>query len=209
MGICRRRHSRRSAETIESLDDVVLLEGGDDAGDEAVDGEDEDDGADDAVDEPHRADVEVGAHLVDKEGDDGPPDEGTQDNRGIAEDDVIPLVLGQREVESREQGDDQEHDERIAQGEQESRDHVPPLVVTRVDALLNLADRVVDYHVNGIDNQDDAADNLQHIDVVSNEIGHQRDTQAHEQTIEQIASRSPHSGEKSRAAAVVQGALDT
>ena len=52
---------------------MVLLEGGDDAGDEAVDGEDEDDGADDAVNEPHRADVEVGAHLVDKEGDDGPP----------------------------------------------------------------------------------------------------------------------------------------
>ena len=201
-------HSRRSAETIEWLDDVVLLEGGDDAGDEAVDGEDEDDGADDAVDEPHRADVEVGAHLVNKERDDGPPDKGAQHYRGITEDDVKPLVLGQREVESGEQGDNQEHDERVTQGEQETCYHVTPLVVTRVDALLDLADGVVDNHVDGIDNQDDAAHNLQDVDVVGNEIGHQRDTQAHEQTIEQIACRSPHSGEKSRAATIVQGALD-
>ena len=93
---------------------MVLLKGGDDASDKAVDGEDENDRADDAVDEPHGANVEVGTHLIDKEGDDSPPNESTQDNRGIAKDDVVELVLGQREVKSREQGDNQEHDERIA-----------------------------------------------------------------------------------------------
>ena len=187
---------------------MVLLEGGDDAGDEAVDGEDEDDGADDAVDEPHRADVEVGAHLVDKEGDDGPPQQRSQHNRGVAEDDVIPPVLGQREVESGEQGDNQEHDERVAQGEQETGDHVPPLVVTRVDALLDLADGVVDNHIDGIDNQDDAADNLQHIDVVGDKVGHERDAQSDEQTVEQIACRCPHTSEKARVTAIVKGTLD-
>lgn len=187
---------------------MVLLEGGDDAGNEAVDGEDEDDGADDAVDEPHGADVEVGAHLVNKERDDGPPDKGAQHYRGITEDDVKPLVLGQREVESGEQGDNQEHDERVTQGEQETCYHVTPLVVTRVDALLDLADGVVDNHVDGIDNQDDAADNLQHIDVVSDKVGHEGYAQPDEQAIEQIARCSPHTSEKARAAAIVQGALD-
>ena len=109
---------------------------------------------------------------------------------------MIPPVLGQWEVESREQGDNQEHDERVAQGEQESGDHVPPLVVTRVDALLDLADRVVNDHVDGIDNQDDAAHNLQDIDMIGNEIGHQRNAQPDEQTIEQIACSSPHTSEK-------------
>lgn len=121
---------------------------------------------------------------------------------------MIPPVLGQWEVESREQGDNQEHDERVAQGEQESGDHVPPLVVTRVDALLDLANRVVNNHVNGIDNQDNAADDLKHIDMIGNEIGHQRDTQPDEQAIEQIACRCPHTSEKPRVAAIVQGALD-
>ena len=187
---------------------MVLLEGGDDAGDEAVDGEDEDDGADDAVDEPHRADVEMGAHLVDKEGDDGPPQQRSQHNRGIAEDDVIPPVLGQWEVESREQGDNQEHDERVAQGEQETCDHVPPLVVTRVDALLDLADGVVNDHVDGIDNQDDAAHNLQDIDMIGDKIGHERDAQPNKQAIEQIACRSPNTCEKARVTAIVKGTLD-
>ena len=155
------------------LDDVVLLEGGDDAGDETVNGEDEDDAADDAVNEPHGADVEVGAHLVDKEGDNRPPQQCAQDNRGVTEDDVIPLVFGQRETETREQGDNQEHDERVAQGEQESRNHVPPLIVALADILLDLAYRVVDNHVDGIDNQDDATHNLQDVDVVGNKIGHQ------------------------------------
>ena len=188
---------------------MVLLEGGDDAGDEAVDGEDEDDGADDAVDEPHGADVEVGTHLIDKERDDCPPQQRSQHNRGVAEDDVVELILGQREVESGEQGDNQEHDERIAQGEQEAGDHVPPLVVTLVDALLDLADRVVYNHVDGIDDQDNAADTLQHIDMVGNEIGHQRDAQPDEQAVEQVACRCPHPGEKPRMSAIVQGALDT
>ena len=187
---------------------MVLLEGGDGAGDETVDGEDEDDGADDAVDEPHGADVKVGSHLIDKEGNDCPPQQGTHDNRGVAQDDVVELVLGQWEIKAGEQGDNQEHDERVAQGEQETRERVPQPVITLVNAFLDLADRVVDNHVDGIDNQDDAADNLQDIHMVGNEICNQRDAQPDEQAIEQIASRSPHASEKARVSAIVQGALD-
>ena len=162
---------------------MVLLEGGDDAGDETVNREDEDDRADDTVDEPHGADVEVGAHLVNEEGDDRPPQQGAQHNRGVTQDDVIPLVLGQRETETRKQRDNQEHDERVAQGEQESRDHVPPLVVALVDIFLDLAYRVVNNHVNSVNNEDDATHNLQNVDVIGNKIGHQRDAQPDEQTV--------------------------
>ena len=121
---------------------------------------------------------------------------------------MIPLVFGQRETETREQGDNQEHDERVTQGEQEARDHVPPLVVARVDALLNLAYRVVNDHINSIDNQDDAAHNLQDVDMVSDEVGNQRDAQPNKQTVEQIACCSPNTGEKARVSAIVKGTLD-
>lgn len=187
---------------------MVLLEGGNDASDEAVDGEDEDDGANDAVDEPHGADVEVGAHLIDKERDDGPPQQSAHYDEGIAHGDVIPLVFGQRETKARKQRDNQEHDKRIAQREQEACNHIPPTVIAGVNTLLDLADRIVDNHVDGIGDQDDAADNLQDVDVVGDKIGHERDAQPHEQTVEQIARRSSHSGEKSRAATIVQCALD-
>ena len=155
------------------LDQIVLLEEGNGAGAQAIEGEDEDDGADDAVNQPHRADVEVGAHLIDKEGDNRPPNESAQNNRPIAQDDVVKPVLGEREVEPCEQRDNQEHNERVAQGEQETRYHVAPAVVTRVNALLDLADRVVNDHVDSIDNKDDTAHNLQDIDMISNEIGNQ------------------------------------
>lgn len=121
---------------------------------------------------------------------------------------MIPLVLGQWEVESREQGDNQEHDERVAQGEQETGYHVTPTVISRANALLDLAYRVVNDHVNGIDNQDDTAHNLQEIDMIGNEIGHERDAQPDKQAIEQIACRSPNTCEKARVTAIVKGTLD-
>ena len=186
-----------------------MLEIGNRSGDEAVEGEYQDDAADDAVDEPHRTDVEVSAHLVHKEGDHRPPQQRAQHYRGVADDDVIELEFGQRKTESRKQRNNQEHDERIAQGEQETRGHVSPVVVALVYVLLNLADRVVEYHVHGIDNQDDTADNLQQVNMISYKIGHQRDAQPHQQAVEQIARRSPHSREKARIAALVQRALDT
>ena len=152
---------------------MELVQVGDGAGDQAVEGENQDDGADDAVDEPHRADIEVSAHLIDKEGDDAPPQQCPHDDKRIADNHVVELELRQGETETCEQWDDEEHDERVAQGEQESRDHVPPLIVALVDIFLDLAYWVVNDHVNGIDNQDNATHNLQDIDVVGNEIGHQ------------------------------------
>ena len=189
-------------------DDVELLEIGDGAGHQAIKRENEDDGTDDAVDEPHGADVEVCTHLVHKEGDNRPPHECTHNNEGIAQNNVIELVFRQGEAKSCEQRDDQEHDERIAQGEQETRHHVAPLVVALDNVFGNLADGVVDNHVQGIDDQDDTADDLQQINVVGNEVGHQRDAQTHQQAIEQIAGSSPHAREEARMTATVQRALD-
>ena len=148
------------------------MEIGDGAGDQAVERQNEDDGADDAVDEPHRADVEVSAHLIDKEGDYRPPQQCADHDKGIANNDVVEFVFRQGEAETRKQGDNKEHNERIAQGEQESRHHIPQVVITLVDILLDLAHWVVENHVNGIDNEDDATDNLQDVNVVGDEIGH-------------------------------------
>ena len=151
----------------------------------------------------------MGAHLIHKERDDGPPQQGPNDNKGIAHDNVIPLVLGQRETEAREQRDNQEHNQRIAQGEQEACGHVAPMVLTLVDVLGNLAHGIVDNHVDGIDNQNDAAHNLQDINIVGDKVGHERDTQSHEKAIEQITCRSPHASEETRVASLVQCPLDT
>ena len=184
-----------------------MLEEGDGAGDKAVEGENEDDAADDAVDEPHGANVEMGAHLVDKEGDDSPPQEGSHHYRQIAQDDMVELVFGQRETEAGEQRYDQEHDERVAQGEQEAGNHIPPLVVTLIDVLLNLAHGVVDNHVDGIHDKDDAAHYLQQVDMVGNKVGHQRDAQPDKKAVEQITCRRPYTREESRMAAIAQRAL--
>ena len=113
----------------------------------------------------------MGAHLVDKERDDSPPQQSAHYNEGIAHDDVIPLEFGQGETKARKQGDNQEHDERVAQREQETSNHIPPTVIALVYAFLDLADGVVDNHVDGIDNQDDAADNLQDVDVFGDQVG--------------------------------------
>ena len=184
------------------------MEIGDGAGDQAVERQNEDDGADDAVDEPHRADVEVSAHLIDEESNHTPPQQSTHDDEGITDNHVVELVFRQGKAETRKQWDNKEHNERIAQGEQESRHHIPQVVITLVDILLDLAHRVMENHVNGIDNEDDATDNLQDVNVVGDEIGHERNAQAHQQTIEQIAGGSPHPGEETRIASLVQGALN-
>ena len=152
---------------------MELLEVGDNAGGQAVTGEDDNDDAYDAVDEPHGADVEVGAHLVDKESDDRPPNQCSKHYGQVTEDNVVELIFRQGKAETCEQGDNQEHDERVAQGEKETRDSIAPAVVTLVQILLNLAYRVMENHVKGIDNQDDTAHNLQEIDMVSDEISDQ------------------------------------
>ena len=190
------------------LQDVELIEIGDGTSDQAVERQNEDDGADDAVDEPHRADVEVSAHLIDKESNHTPPQQSAHDDEGITDNHVVELVFRQGETETRKQGDNKEHNERIAQGEQEPRHHIPQVVITLVDILLDLAHRVMENHVNCIDNEDDTTDNLQDVDVVGDEIGHERNAQAHQQTIEQIAGGSPHPGEEPRIASLVQGALN-
>ena len=150
----------------------------------------------------------MGADLVDKERDDGPPQQGSQDDGGVAEDDMVELVFGQGETESREQGDNQEDDEGIAQGEQESRHGITPLVLALVDVLGNLAHGVVDNHVERIDNQDGTADDLQDVDMVGDEVGHQRDSQADEQAVEQVAGGGTDSGEEAGITSLVQGALN-
>lgn len=190
------------------LEDVELVKVGNDAGDQTVEREDENNAADDAIDEPHGADVKVGAHLIDKEGDNRPPYQGSKDNEGIAEDDMVELVLRQWEAETGEQWDNQEHDERITQCEKEARDHVSPVVVALFDILFDLTDGVVDDHVNGIDNQDDTANDLQHINVVGDKISHQRDTQPHQQAIKQVAGSSTNAREEARMTSIVQSALD-
>ena len=174
----------------------------------AVTGKNDDDDADDAVDEPHGSNIEVGAHLIDKESDDRPPQQCAQDNESIAQDDVIELVLGQRESKTCKQGDNQEHDERIAQCKQESRDDITQVIVALVDVLLDLADRVMENHVQRIYNQDDATHNLQYIDMVGNEVSDQRDAESHQQTVEQVTGSSSDSRKETRPAALVQGALD-
>ena len=178
------------------LDQIELLEESNGAGDQAIEGEDEDDGADDAVNQPHRADVEVGAHLIDKEGDNRPPNESAQHNRPIAQDDVVKPVLGEREVEPCEQRDDQEHNERVAQGEQETRDHVAPMVVALLDVFPDLAHGVVHNHIAGIDDKDDTANDLQHVDMIGDKVGYQGNAKTHQQTIEQIAKRGAYSSEE-------------
>ena len=186
-----------------------FLEVGVDAGRQAVERKHEDDDADDAVNEPHGADIKVGTHLIHKECDDGPPQQSTNDNEGIAHDDVIPLVLGQGEAKAREQRDNQEHDQRIAQGEQEACGHVSPVVLALVDVLGNLAHGIVDNHVDGINDQDDAAHDLQDIDIVGDKVGHKRDAQSHKQAIEQITCSCTDTSEETRVAALVQRPLDT
>ena len=186
-----------------------MLQVGDGTRYKAIEGENQDDATDDAVDEPHRADVEMGAHLVNKEGNNRPPDQRPHHNKGVAQDDVVEFVFRQGETESGKQGNDQEHDERIAQGEQETCYRITPVVLALINVLGNLADGIVDDHVNGIDDKDDTADNLQDIHMVGNEIGDQRNTQAHQQAVKQVAGSSTHTRKETGIAPLVQRALNT
>jgi len=179
-----------------SRNNVELLQIGNGASNKAVEGEDEDDGADDAVDEPHGADVEMGAHLVHKEGDDSPPCQSSGHDKEIAENDVIKLVFWQRETKSSEKRYNQEHDKRVAQGEQETRDHVAPMVVALLDVFPDLAHGVVHNHIAGIDDKDDTANDLQHVDMIGDKVGYQGNAETHQQTIEQIAKRGTYSSEE-------------
>ena len=121
---------------------------------------------------------------------------------------MVELVFGQREAETGKQRDDEEHDQRIAQREQETGYHVAQVVIALVDVLFNLADRVVEDHVNSVGNQNHAADDLKDVDVVGDEFGHERDAQTNQQAIEQVAGGSTHTGEEPRVTPLVQGTLD-
>ena len=83
------------------------------------------------------------------------------------------------------------------------------MVVALVDVLLDLADGIMENHVQGIDNQDNTAYDLQDVNMVGDEIGHQRNAQPDKQAVEQVASRSAHSRKESGMTALVQGALNT
>ncbi len=69
-------------------------------------GEDNEYRADDAVDQVERTHVEVGAHLVDQEGDEKPPAEGSGGDAEVAGNIVIVAELGEEEVETGKQADD-------------------------------------------------------------------------------------------------------
>ena len=151
----------------------------------------------------------MGSHLINKEGNNRPPEQCASNDKGVTDDNVIKLVFGQRETEAGKQRDNQEHDERIAQREQEACHHITQVIVALVEVLLDLADRVVHDHVDGVHDEDDTSYNLQHIDVVGNEIGYERDAQPDQKTVEQVACRSPNTGEKTGIAPTVKCALNT
>ncbi len=156
-------------------------------GDGADQGEDEEEGADDAVEEVEGAHVEVGTHFVDQQGYEEPPAEGADGNGEVAGKVVIVAELGQQEVEARKEADDEEENERVADGEQKAGHYVFPVGVglghVGFAELLGgvFAEKVDAENGNGY-----GAENLEQQLLRGNEVGYEGNAGAGQNAIEKV-----------------------
>lgn len=170
---------------------------------------DKDDSGKDAVEQPHRTDIEMSAHLVDKVSDAKPPRYSPEEYRNIAGYIVVGFKFGRTEIESGEKTDDEEQYQRIGEREEKPCPEILPIAVGLHRSRLEATRRIGDEEIAGIDAQNDRTYDLQRNLVSLDEIRDKRQAQPRQQTVDQVAQSRTDPGKKRRPTSAVKRPLDT
>ncbi len=154
--------------------------------------------------------VELAPDFVDEPGEPKPPQQRSEDDAQIAHAHLQRHIRND-EGKLGEGGHEEEHDERIAQRDQEGRNPVVQEGALLVARLVHVLHRIALEAVDSEHQQHQSTENLQ-VELVLriiHKIHHETHSQAREQRIHNVAARGPNARDKPVPTPLVQSALDT
>lgn len=177
---------------------------------ESDDGEDDDHAAYYLIDYDDAVGIKLVPNLVDEPGESEPPQQGSEDDAEIPYSHFYRHIRYD-ESKLREGGHEEEHDERIGEGDEKGRQAVVEQSALLVAALVHILHRVALETIHSEDKQQQAARNLK-IELVLgivDKIHHKTHTQTREHSIHDVAASSADACHKTIPAPLVQRALNT
>ena len=182
----------------------------DDSGDYAYHCEKQDYDSDDAVDKPHRAQIEMGANLVDEESDHPPPHHGSSEYESESDDIMVVTDLRHQEVEAGEKPYHQKQYQRVGECEQEAAENGLPLRFPHgLYRFLQIPRRVFLEQIDAEPYKHDTSHKLDYLLVLLQKLLDERQSEACQDAIEKVGQGRPDTGVETRAAPLVEGALYT
>lgn len=177
---------------------------------ESDDGEDDDHAAYYLIDNDDAVGIKLVPNLVDEPGESEPPQQGSEDDAEIPYSHFYRHIRYD-ESKLREGGHEEEHDERIGEGDEKGRQAVVEQCALLVAALVHILHRVAHETIHSEDKQQQTARNLK-IELVLgivDKIHHKTHTQTREHGIHDVAASSADACHKTIPAPLVQRALNT
>ena len=154
--------------------------------------------------------IKLAAYLVDEPGKTKPPQQGAKHDAEIAHA-HLDRHVGNHKGKLRICGHEEEHDERIGEGDEKGRQAVVEQCALLVAALVHILHRVALETIHSEDKQQQTARNLK-IELVLgivDKIHHKAHTQTREHGIHDVAASSADACHKTIPAPLVQRALNT
>ena len=173
-------------------------------------GEDDDHAAYYLIDNDDAVGIKLVPNLVDEPGESEPPQQGSEDDAEIPYSHFYRHIRYD-ESKLREGGHEEEHDERIGEGDEKGRQAVVEQCALLVAALVHILHRVALETIHSEDKQQQTARNLK-IELVLgivDKIHHKTHTQTREHGIHDVAASSADACHKTIPAPLVQRALNT
>ena len=173
-------------------------------------GEDDDHAAYYLIDNDDAVGIKLVSNLVDEPGESEPPQQGSEDDAEIPYSHFYRHIRYD-ESKLREGGHEEEHDERIGEGDEKGRQAVVEQSALLVAALVHILHRVALETIHSEDKQQQTARNLK-IELVLgivDKIHHKTHTQTREHSIHDVAASSADACHKTIPAPLVQRALNT
>ena len=177
---------------------------------ESDDGEDDNHAAYYLIDNDDAVGIKLVPNLVDEPGESEPPQQGSEDDAEIPYSHFYRHIRYD-ESKLREGGHEEEHDERIGEGDEKGRQAVVEQCALLVAALVHILHRIALEAINTEYQQQDTSKNLK-IELVLgivDKIHHKTHTQTREHGIHDVAASSADACHKTIPAPLVQSALDT
>lgn len=173
-------------------------------------GEDDDHAAYYLIDNDDAVGIKLVSNLVDEPGESEPPQQGSEDDAEIPYSHFYRHIRYD-ESKLREGGHEEEHDERIGEGDEKGRQAVVEQCALLVAALVHILHRVALETIHSEDKQQQTARNLK-IELVLgivDKIHHKTHTQTREHGIHDVTASSADTCHKTIPAPLVQRALNT
>ena len=162
------------------------------------------------VDNEDAVGIKLAAYLVDEPCEPEPPQQRSKEDAQVAHSHLQGHV-GHHEGKLGEGGHEEEHDERIRQGDKECRYAVVPERALLVAALVHVLGGIALEAIDAEDQEQQAAEYLQ-VELVLgvvDEIHHKAHSQAREERIDDVAASRPNTRHETKPTPLVQSALDT